>query len=514
MTHPVCIFGPPDGCREIIDAILAHGRRVLLATGPGAEGPLAGNAVPPDGVELLPHAQLIRCSGGAGDFALEFAGPDGRTQRRASALVLAHPPERLPNFAAYGLRPSPAVRSASDLVAAGCRPPAGEAWNEVAILNGLRTESSPQATGALLRSALRLGRELNARCHVFTGNLKVAADGLEALAREARTAGVVFHKFSHSTPAIDQDAAGRVRFAFTDEVSGAELRLSPDLTVVDEACAPPAALRTLARTLELETDAAGFPQADAVHRLPVSTNRRGVLVAGAALPYGATKSADASNLLLALRPAAAPAAARIDPGRCVRCLTCFRACPYRAISLARRPEVHADACEGCGICRSECPRQAIRIAGQEPEEMRGVLDSGRPSAGTRPHLTVLACARSGGPAGRAAAAAGAPWAAQVTLVEVPCAGSLGREFLLAAFERGADGVMVLACHDELCHGRTGNRLAAARTEHTREFLRGCGSPAQLVYRTTAANMDTETGRAIVELAAHLTASGAGLAPND
>ncbi|HSV92832.1 MAG TPA: hydrogenase iron-sulfur subunit, partial [Desulfobacterales bacterium] len=213
-------------------------------------------------------------------------------------------------------------------------------------------------------------------------------------------------------------------------------------------------------------------------------------------------------------PPAAPAAAQIDPGRCVRCLTCYRVCPYHAVSLRRRPEVLPAACEGCGICRAECPRQAIRVSGLEPAELHALLGSDRSPTDRRPRLTVLACARSGGPAVRAAAAAGTPWAAQVTLVEVPCAGSLGPEFLLAAFERGADGVMVLACHDELCHGRTGTRLAAARTEHTREFLRGCGSPAQLVYRTTAANMDTETGRAIAELAAHLTASGAGHAPTD
>jgi coenzyme F420-reducing hydrogenase delta subunit/ferredoxin len=514
MTHPVCIFGPPAGCREIMDTLLSQGLRVLLSAGPAGQSPLAGDGALPEGVEVLPPAELADCRGGAGEFALEFVTAGGLLQRRASALVLAHPPERLPNFAACGLRPSPAVRSASELVSTGCRPPAGTAWNEVAILNGLRTESAPQATGELLQAALHLRRGLNARCHFFTGNLKVAADGLEALAREARTAGVVFHKFTHSAPALRQNEDGKVHIVFTDEVTGREMRLAPDLVVVDEALEPATVMRELARTLELETDAAGFPQADLVHRLPVFTNRRGVLIAGASLPQGVQSAADAANLLLALRPPPAPAAAQIDPGRCVRCLTCYRVCPYRAVSLRRRPEVLADACEGCGTCRAECPRQAIRISGLEPAEFHALLGSERSPTGRRPRLTVLACARSGGPAVRAAAAAATPWAAQVTLVEVPCAGSLGPEFLLAAFARGADGVMVLACHDELCHGRTGNRLAAARTEHTREFLCGCGSPGQLQFRSVAANMDSEIGQAIAEFAAHLTASGAGRAPTD
>ncbi|MCU0564745.1 MAG: hydrogenase iron-sulfur subunit [Desulfobacterales bacterium] len=460
MTHPVCIFGPPADSRELIDTLLAQGRRVLLAPGPDPQHSPAGDPAPPAGLEVLPPARLVACRGESGDFMLEFAVASDVMHRRASALVLAHPPERLPNFAACGLRPSPAVRSASDLRQGGCRPPAGTVWTEVAILNGLCSESSSQATGELLQAALRLRLELDARCHFFTGNLKVAADGLEALAREARTAGVAFHKFTHSAPVVAQNEDGKAQIVFTDEITGVELRLAPDLVVVDEALEPAGVVRELARTLELETDAAGFPQADLVHRLPVFTNRRGVLVAGTALPLGAEAAADAANLLLALRPPAAPAAAQIDPGRCVRCLTCYRVCPYRAVSLRRRPEVLADACEGCGICRAECPRQAIRISGLEPAEFNALLGSERSPTGRLPRLTVLACSRSGGPAVRAAAAAGPPWAAQVTLVEVPCAGSLGPEFLLAAFARGADGVMVLACHDELCHGRTGNRLAA------------------------------------------------------
>ena len=512
MTHPVCIFGTPADSREIVDVFLEQGRRVLLVPGPDAEAALARDGRRTAGLEVLAPARLLACGGGPGEFDLTFTAADAVVRRRVSALVLAHRPERHPHYASYGLRPAPAVLPTARLVEMGCRPPAGTAWNEVAILNGLQSESSPRATGELLQIALRLRREMRARCHLFTRNLKVAADGLEALARDARTAGVVFHKFTHSAPVIRQDEDGRAHFAFTDEITGLELRLAPDLVVVDEAFEPPAVVRELARTLELETDAAGFPQADNVHRLPVFTNRRGVLIAGAALPCGAVGAADASHLLLALRPESNPTAAQIDPGRCVRCLTCYRVCPYRAVSLAHRPEVQPAACEGCGICRAECPRQAIRIPGLEPADIRGLIASERPASGRRPRLTVFACARSGGPAVRSAAAAGTSWEAQVTVVEVPCAGSLSRDFIHSAFDLGADGVLVLTCHDENCHSRTGNRLARSRVAQTQAFLDGCGLTGRLVLRTTAANMPAETGRALAELAAQLTATEPGPVP--
>jgi coenzyme F420-reducing hydrogenase delta subunit len=175
-------------------------------------------------------------------------------------------------------------------------------------------------------------------------------------------------------------------------------------------------------------------------------------------------------------------------------------CPYGAAELARRPGVHPAACEGCGICAAECPRRAIRVPGLTPGEIRSLLDN--ESKGPGPSLTVFACTRSGGPALRETAAA-AHWAARINVVEVPCAGGLDREALVAAFERGADGVMVLTCHDGNCHSRTGNRLARARVEHVQAFLGACGRDGRLQLRTTAANMPAEAERALTDFASAL-----------
>jgi len=109
---------------------------------------------------------------------------------------------------------------------------------------------------------------------------------------------------------------------------------------------------------------------------------------------------------------------------------------------------------------------------------------------------------------RTAAATGQRWEAHVNLIEVPCAGSLGQDAILAAFELGADGVMVLTCHDDNCHSRTGNRLARSRVDHTQAFLERYGRAGRLVFRTTAANMEAEIGCALAEFAARLTTAKA------
>lgn len=50
----------------------------------------------------------------------------------------------------------------------------------------------------------------------------------------------------------------------------------------------------------------------------------------------------------------------------------------------------------------------------------------------------------------------------VDVVKVMCSGRIDPEFVLAAFARGADGVMVLGCHIGDCHYSCGNHKTMVR----------------------------------------------------
>lgn len=53
---------------------------------------------------------------------------------------------------------------------------------------------------------------------------------------------------------------------------------------------------------------------------------------------------------------------------------------------------------------------------------------------------------------------------EVSVIRVMCSGRVEPTLILEAFRKGADGVMVLACHPGDCHYKEGNLRAACRAE--------------------------------------------------
>ncbi len=62
----------------------------------------------------------------------------------------------------------------------------------------------------------------------------------------------------------------------------------------------------------------------------------------------------------------------------------------------------------------------------------------------------------------------------VRVLRLPCTGKLEVNYLLAAFERGVDGVIVAGCLEGGCHFLEGNLRARRRVERAREFLAEIG----------------------------------------
>ena len=71
----------------------------------------------------------------------------------------------------------------------------------------------------------------------------------------------------------------------------------------------------------------------------------------------------------------------------------------------------------------------------------------------------------------------------VRIVETPCSGKVDPIYLLKAFEKGADLVVVLACDQRLCATIEGSKRIHKRIERTKQLLAEAGlEPERLVLR--------------------------------
>ncbi len=79
-------------------------------------------------------------------------------------------------------------------------------------------------------------------------------------------------------------------------------------------------------------------------------------------------------------------------------------------------------------------------------------------------------------------------ASNVRIIRLPCTGRIDHMFIVKAFERGADGVIVSGCHPADCHYTSGNYHARRRFGVFRELLKFMGiDPGRLTFSWVSAS---------------------------
>ncbi|MFH1982162.1 MAG: hydrogenase iron-sulfur subunit [Pseudomonadota bacterium] len=494
LTADVLVLGAGRCATRLVSNLSGRSLSVIVTTPGddaeiGASGPL---------VTTLPPMRVKQVCGGPGEFQVRLDGGEGQYSAAVKQIAVATGHMRTPCFGSYHLTPGAAVRSLTEALA----PDGARVEGAVAFLVGLTIDSNPVITREVMSAAMALHTDKRGTAYILTKNLKVADDGLEALYRETKTAGVTYIKFTRTEPEITQDDAGRVTIVFEDETTRESFRLTPDLVIVDEKIGPSPALPELADRFKLHKDSAGFIQKENVHRSGVLTNRRGVLAVGPArgvLPPIA-QLADADDAALTIDRFIGGCddprlpAAEINPGQCIKCLTCYRLCPYGAIHLNTKPAILPAACESCGLCVAECPKEAISLAPLALGQIKNLMAAALSDAAA-PRIIAFCCSRSAVPAHRMAGAMGGALPAGLTVVAVPCAGGISLQHILAAFEKQVHGVLVMTCHMDNCHSENGNRFARTRVTQLQGLLASIGIGAErLAFHTLASNMGNEFSR--------------------
>lgn len=90
--------------------------------------------------------------------------------------------------------------------------------------------------------------------------------------------------------------------------------------------------------------------------------------------------------------------------------------------------------------------------------------------GFEPEITLFTCIYCGYMAADTAGALHIAYPPNVKLVKLPCTGKIDVQYILEAFEQGADGVYVVACPLGNCHHVKGNERGRARVGYARKLL--------------------------------------------
>ncbi|MEE4112027.1 MAG: hydrogenase iron-sulfur subunit, partial [Desulfobacteraceae bacterium] len=453
-------------------------------------------------IDVMTGTRMDGAAGVPGDFRVWLSGNDDIVEKSVGAIVVASELVACSLNEAYGLRLSERVFSQSRMEAALAEDPAVFSGKTIAFMVGLAQDGSPLVLELVLKGVLAMENMEDTSAYVFAGDLKVAEDGLERLYLECRDKGAMYVKLTEM-PALAQEGDA-LTITYDDPILQRKVQLSPDIIVVEEAIGADQVNRALAEMLGLDMGSMGFLQTDNVHRLPVSTNREGIFVVGGSRRvkkrYGALM--DAENAAIRIRnllgdgTITVPAnKAVLDSGKCTFCLTCYRCCPHGAIywSADNKPVISAVACQGCGICAAECPMDAIQIGDFNDAEMIDrVTQSATVRTGDSPTIVAFCCQNSGLEAARMAESFGMPLPKGLKTVAVPCAGKVDIDYVLHALAEGADGVVVMACHNGNCKSEKGSLYAGWRAANAQEMLTAIGlEKERICFATTASNMGAD-----------------------
>jgi len=192
------------------------------------------------------------------------------------------------------------------------------------------------------------------------------------------------------------------------------------------------------------------------------------------------------------RPKPEPVAA-VNLDYCSGCGLCADDCPYEAIAIRDRSDVHpyflreasviTDNCVHCGICTGSCPssnpfrhatplpfgrsealKSGIEMPQWNVDLLRHQIDYALPDSGGVPKILLVGCEH--GMDARAYAVN------DVVPVSVPCIGMLPPAFIEHALRKGAAGILLNSCREGDCYYRLGgNWLRDRLSSKRRPFLR-------------------------------------------
>jgi len=351
------------------------------------------------GITTHLRSEYLASSGFAGNFTSRLRGPEGETEVRHGATIVAtggveyRGPE-------YGYGTDPRIVTQQEFEALLAEGETPESIVMILCIGPAERYCSRICCTTAIKNALALKRR-NPHAQITIIYRDIRTYGFkERLYQEARRQGVVFvrYDFDRKPQVRVSDPVNlepetlkpetQLEVSVWEPVLRQELVLSPDVLVLSTPVVPPEGAGELATRLKVPVDLDGFFLEAHVKLRPVDFSTDGVFLAGMAhypkflgetIVQAQAAAARAMTIVSKDVLEVGGIVAQVDAEKCVGCLTCVRICPYDV------PQIQVDfsgvggivgaayiepaQCHGCGICVSECPAKAIQLLHYRDEQV-------------------------------------------------------------------------------------------------------------------------------------------------
>ena len=255
---------------------------------------------------------------------------------------------------------------------------------------GSRTAEHPYCSRVCCAEAVKNALALKARmpeARIFVLAKDIRTYGFrETYFQKARQAGVIFIRHSREKEPEAVGTQGGLEVRVTDASTRRELKLRPDLLVLSTGIAPAADNPVLSQLLRTSLTADGFFLEAHPKLRPVDLASEGLFVCGLAhsprftdetIAQARAAAARAATILSKAHLEIPGQVSRVDPLKCIACMTCVKVCPYGAPALnleTHKAEIQVAKCMGCGSCAAACPAKAATLQHQEEQQLVAMLD--------------------------------------------------------------------------------------------------------------------------------------------
>ena len=194
---------------------------------------------------------------------------------------------------------------------------------------------------------------------------------------------------------------------------------------------------------------------------------------------------------------------KADTDLCISCGNCVFYCPYDAAKLESPGVVSFDLayCRGCGLCVAMCPAIALDLENWERERISALI-SKLATEMQPPKILVFRCQWAVFPPLN-----GEKPAPNIRFIDLPCASRVDTSHILEAFQKGVDGVLIVACLEEDCKQEKASGKAQHSVAKLRERLGQIGLQERLHFCTVTPRYPDRFDKELAQFSQKIAAIG-------